>query len=367
MLGPDQVILTGSRSNDAAQNKKKGISAQIQSASHRIMHAASRATNAAPKETTFAGAALVMTAVVLADGEPLPPVTVPFPPEEPDPDPDPEPPEPEPEPEPLLPEPPVPEPAPVGFVGVPGRVAVAPPAPPAPVPPTVTTLPAPAEIPGDPPSAPLAVAAAEDTPVAALPPDAVAVPEAAADEEEDDDEAVLPTTPKLGEGVSGEASWSVYHQVLVLPNRVSQPTSSQYVFALAVLASAWFPAGPLTGHPVSVTQTSLPLAAALVWPNASLKRAGPFEMEFAIVVFGEMLVLEGVGIDTEPVRCRNHGIVGRVDPSSPRIDVTDRHPRQRRASNGIPDLLDVADENIGAHARVLLVEDAGGRDAVEIL
>lgn len=110
---------------------------------------------------------------------------------------------------------------------------------------------------------------------------------------------VLPTTPKLGEGVSGEASWSVYHQVLVLPNRVSQPTSSQYVFALAVLASAWFPAGPLTGHPVSVTQTSLPLAAALVWPNASLKRAGPFAMEFAIVVCGGLSAVGGYGKDPQ--------------------------------------------------------------------
>lgn len=96
---------------------------------------------------------------------------------------------------------------------------------------------------------------------------------------------VLPTTPKLGEGVVGAASWSVYHQVLVLPNRVSQPTSSQYVLALSVLASAWFAAGPLMGQPVSVTQTSLPWEAALVWPNASLKRAAPFEIEFAIVVF----------------------------------------------------------------------------------
>lgn len=59
-------------------------------------------------------------------------------------------------------------------------MAVAPPAPP-----TVTMLPAPAEIPGDPPSAPLAVGT-EDTAVPAPPPDAVAVlPEA--DEEEDEE------------------------------------------------------------------------------------------------------------------------------------------------------------------------------------
>lgn len=82
----------------------------------------------------------------------------------------------------------------------------------------------------------------------------------------------------------------MYHQVLVLPNR-GQPTSSQYVLALVRLASAWFAAGPLMGHPVSVTQTSLPLAAAWVAPKASLKRDAPFEMEFAIVVF-KMLALD---------------------------------------------------------------------------
>lgn len=267
------------------------------------MLAARSATNAAPKETRLAGAALVMTAVVLADGDddPLPPPTVPFPPAEPEPELEPDP-EPEPEPPDPEPEPPDPEPAPVGFVGVPGSVAVAPPAPPAtPVPPTVTTLPAPAEIPGDPASAPLAVGTAVAAPPPAPPPDTDAVPDAAAaddeeDEEGEDEEAlhersysgvvdrVLPTTPKLGEGVFGAASWSVYHQVLVLPKRVWQPTSSQYALALSVLASAWFAAGPLIGHPVSVTQTSLPWEAALVWPNASLKRAGPLAMELAIVV-----------------------------------------------------------------------------------
>jgi hypothetical protein len=35
-----------------------------------------------------------------------------------------------------------------------------------------------------------------------------------------------PTIPKLGSGVVGSASWRVYHQVLVLPNR-AHPTSSQ--------------------------------------------------------------------------------------------------------------------------------------------
>jgi hypothetical protein len=34
------------------------------------------------------------------------------------------------------------------------------------------------------------------------------------------------TRPKLGSGVVGSASWRVYHQVLVLPNK-AHPTSSQ--------------------------------------------------------------------------------------------------------------------------------------------
>jgi hypothetical protein len=38
---------------------------------------------------------------------------------------------------------------------------------------------------------------------------------------------VLPTSPKLGLGVAGEASWRVNHQVLTLPKSVSQPTVSQ--------------------------------------------------------------------------------------------------------------------------------------------
>lgn len=47
--------------------------------------------------------------------------------------------------------------------------------------------------------------------------------------------------------------------------------------------------------------------------------------------------------------------------------MTDRHSGQRRASDGIPNLLDVADEDIRAHTRILLVEEASGRDAVEVL
>lgn len=75
----------------------------------------------------------------------------------------------------------------------------------------------------------------------------------------------------------------------------------------------------------------------------------------------------GVGIDAEKVRRRDHGIVGRVDPGSPRVDMTDRGARQRGASDGVLDLLDVADEDVGPDAGVLLVEDPRGGDAVEVL
>lgn len=62
-----------------------------------------------------------------------------------------------------------------------------------------------------------------------------AVEDAAAEEEEEAEQErskrgvvlrVLPTIPKLGLGVTGSASWRMYHQVLVLPNR-GHPTSSQ--------------------------------------------------------------------------------------------------------------------------------------------
>lgn len=178
MLGTDPYV-NAHQSN--ADPRKENIRLN-QGAFHSIIQAASRATNAAPKENRFAGASLVITEVVLAVGTEV--VMVPLPPLLPDP----ELPEPEPEPEPPLPELPDPEPAPVGFVGVPGRVAVAPPAPPlTPDAPTVTTLPAPAEIPGEPPSAPLPVAAAAEDTAAPPAPPAVAVPEA---EDDEDDEAL---------------------------------------------------------------------------------------------------------------------------------------------------------------------------------
>jgi hypothetical protein len=89
-----------------------------------------------------------------------------------------------------------------------------------------------------------------------------------------------PVTPKLGAVVP--ASSRMYHQVLVLPSR-GQATSSQYCLALAVLATARFSVGPVTGQPVSVIQTSLPPATALVFSTPLSKRALASSMELGSV------------------------------------------------------------------------------------
>lgn len=74
---------------------------------------------------------------------------------------------------------------------------------------------------------------------------------------------VLPTMPKLGFGVTGAASWRVYHQVLIFP-KLGQPTASQYFLAFSTDGTPRFWVLPLTGHPVSVIQTGLPAVASLV-------------------------------------------------------------------------------------------------------
>lgn len=89
----------------------------------------------------------------------------------------------------------------------------------------------------------------------------------------------LLTTPKLGLAPS---SSSMYHQVLVLP-KSGQATSSQYCLALAIEAVASPSWGPLTGQPVSVIQTSLPLATDLVFSTESSKRALAFSIPFSMV------------------------------------------------------------------------------------
>lgn len=95
----------------------------------------------------------------------------------------------------------------------------------------------------------------------------------------------LPSTiPKLGLVWTASLSVRVYHQVLVLPKR-GHPTASQYVLALAALGTARLAVEPLTGHPVSVTQTGFPPTAACVALRASWKRPGPFWMLLAWVVW----------------------------------------------------------------------------------
>lgn len=97
--------------------------------------------------------------------------------------------------------------------------------------------PIPAEIPGEPLSAPVGDADSVAEARGMLPDaEALAEPEdTAADDDVEELQArlyrgvvdrVLPTMPKLGEGVVGAASWSVYHQTLVVPNR-GHPTASQ--------------------------------------------------------------------------------------------------------------------------------------------
>lgn len=180
-------------------------------------------------------------------------------------------PEPEPEPEPLEPDPE--DEPPLGLEPAPVAVALA-------EAPDPVVSPTPAEIPGEPLSAPVATADAETTVVAETVADPVAEPVAVVDADEDAlqersksgaEPKVDPTMPKLGEGVSGAASCKVYHQVLVDPKR-EHPTSSQYVLALSMEATACPDAGPLTGQPVSVIQTGFPLTAAFVWSTALSKR-----------------------------------------------------------------------------------------------
>jgi len=68
-----------------------------------------------------------------------------------------------------------------------------------------------------------------------------------------------------------------------LPNAKPHPTWSQYVCAFAVLATAWFEVGPLTGQPVSVIQTGLPPETPTVFWYACSNRAAPVSIPLAIV------------------------------------------------------------------------------------
>jgi hypothetical protein len=65
---------------------------------------------------------------------------------------------------------------------------------------------------------------------------------------------------------------------------MSQPTESQYALAFSVLGTASAESDPLTGQPVSVTQTSLPWAAEMVWSRALEKREAPWLTSLGRVV-----------------------------------------------------------------------------------
>jgi len=96
---------------------------------------------------------------------------------------------------------------------------------------------------------------------------------------------LVPTSPNAGWVGSVFSSTSVYHQTFVFPKRVLHPTSSQYVLAFVVLASALPLCLPATGHPVSVTQTGLPAAAPTVASYAFWNSSFPLLIAFGSVVW----------------------------------------------------------------------------------
>ena len=74
-----------------------------------------------------------------------------------------------------------------------------------------------------------------------------------------------------------------------------------------------------------------------------------------------------VRIDAGPVDGIDDGLVGTVDPGGPGVDVADGSPRERSARDGAADLLDVTGDDVRAGTGILMVRDARGRDAVQIL
>ena len=98
-------------------------------------------------------------------------------------------------------------------------------------------------------------------------------------------DSVAPTIPKLGLGMSGSASHSVYHQMLT-PSSFSskntgQPTSFQYRSALPTDGTEAPTVFPLTGWPVSAIHTGFLPAALRV-----LSRACSKSEELWLISFG---------------------------------------------------------------------------------
>ena len=75
----------------------------------------------------------------------------------------------------------------------------------------------------------------------------------------------------------------------------------------------------------------------------------------------------GIGVHADPVACVDEGAVGAVGVGGPGVDVTDGGTAQASVLDGITNTADVANKSVGVGAGVLIVLEASGRVAVEIL
>lgn len=78
-------------------------------------------------------------------------------------------------------------------------------------------------------------------------------------------------------------------------------------------------------------------------------------------------LVEGVGIETEPVNSFDDGGVGRVGPGVPGIDVTNWDVSPGSAGNGVADSLDVGNNGVWALTDTSIGLNASRRVTVEIL
>lgn len=74
-----------------------------------------------------------------------------------------------------------------------------------------------------------------------------------------------------------------------------------------------------------------------------------------------------VAIEAEKVRSIHHHLVGAVDPGGPGIDVAYRDTIESCVGNNVTDLLDIMGNRERCRSGVLLVFNAGRRDAIQIL
>lgn len=85
---------------------------------------------------------------------------------------------------------------------------------------------------------------------------------------------------------------------------------------------------------------------------------------FDAVGFG--VLEEGVLVDTEPVNSLDDGVVGRVGPGIPGINVTDLDAAQGCSIQSLLDLSNVVDNLGGACTNARIVFDTGGRHTVQV-